>query len=50
MITYKRDVLERQILSEVKMARGSAICERVRTSIVEKESSDAHFPQVDMIL
>ncbi len=27
MISYKRDVLERQSLSEVKMGRGSAICE-----------------------
>ncbi len=30
MISYKRDVLERQSLSEVKMGRGSPICERVR--------------------
>ncbi len=29
MISYKRDVLERQSLSEVKMGRGSPICERV---------------------
>ncbi len=29
MISNKRDVLERQILSEVKMGRGSPICERV---------------------
>ncbi len=35
MISYKRDVLERQILSEVKMSRGSPICERVRKKIVE---------------
>ncbi len=35
MISYKRDVLERQSLSEVKMGRGSPICERVRTKIVE---------------
>ncbi len=27
MISYKRDVLERQSLSEVKMGRGSPICE-----------------------
>ncbi len=34
MISYKRDVLERQSLSEVKMGRGSPICERVRKKIV----------------
>ncbi len=35
MISYKKDVLERQSLSEVKMGRGSPICERVRKNIVE---------------
>ncbi len=35
MISYKSDVLERQSLSEVKMSRGSPICERVRKKIVE---------------
>ncbi len=35
MISYKRDVLERQSLSEVKMGRGSPICEWVRKKIVE---------------
>ncbi len=35
MISYKRDVLERQRLSEVKMGRGSPICERERKKIVE---------------
>ncbi len=35
MISYIRDVLERQSLSEVKMGRGSPICERVRKKIVE---------------
>ncbi len=35
MINYKRDVLERQSLSEVKMGRGSPICERARKKIVE---------------
>ncbi len=34
MISYKRDVLERQSLSEVKMGRGSLICERVQKKIV----------------
>ncbi len=33
MISNKRDVLERQSLSEVKMGRGSLICERVRKKI-----------------
>ncbi len=35
MISYKRDVLEKQSLSEVKMGRDSEICERVRKKIVE---------------
>ncbi len=35
MISYKRDVLERLSLSEVKMGRGSPICERVCKKIVE---------------
>ncbi len=35
MISYKRDVLERQSLSEVKMGRCSPICERVHKKIVE---------------
>ncbi len=35
MISYKRDVLARQSLSEVKMGRASPICERVRKKIVE---------------
>ncbi len=35
MINYKRDVLERQSISEVKMGRGSPICERVCKKIVE---------------
>ncbi len=33
MISYKRDVLERQSLSEVKMGRGSPICKRVRKKL-----------------
>ncbi len=33
MISYKRDVLES--LSEVKISRGSSICERVHKNIVE---------------
>ncbi len=35
MISCKRDVLERPSLSEVKMGRGSPVCERVRKKIVE---------------
>ncbi len=35
MISYKRDVLERQSLLEVKMGRGSLICKIVRKKIVE---------------
>ncbi len=35
MISYKRDVLARQSLSEAKMGRGSPICERVCKKIME---------------
>ncbi len=35
MISYKRDVLKRKSLSEIKMGRCSPICERVRKKIVE---------------
>ncbi len=35
MISYKSIVLKRQSLSDVKMDRGSPICERVRKKIVE---------------
>ncbi len=35
MISYKRDILKRQSLSELKMGRGSPICERVHKKIVE---------------
>ncbi len=35
MICYIKDVLERQSLSEVKMGKGSPICERVCKKIVE---------------
>ncbi len=34
MISYTRDVLERQSFSEVKMGRGSPICERVHKMFV----------------
>ncbi len=35
MISYKGDVLERKSLSELKMGRGSPICEIVHKKIVE---------------
>ncbi len=35
MISYKRDVVETQSLSELKLGRGSPICERVCKKIVE---------------
>ncbi len=57
MISYKRDVLERQSLSEVKMGRGSPICERVRKKIVEyfknnipQQPSDDTASLIGMIL
>ncbi len=43
MISYKRDVLERQSLSEVKVDRGSPICERVCKNIMEYFKN--HVPQ-----
>ncbi len=45
MISYKRDVLERQSLSEVEMDRGSPICERVRKTIVEYFKKTVFFPK-----
>ncbi len=45
MISYKRDVLERQSLSEVKMGRGSPICERVRKKIVEHFKNKVFYIQ-----
>ncbi len=35
MISYKRDILERGRVSEVKMGKGSPICERLCKKIVE---------------
>ncbi len=35
MISYKRNILERQSLSKVKMSRGSSIFKRVRKKILE---------------
>ncbi len=38
MISYKRDVLGRQSLSEVKMGRGSPICDRVHKKIAKENN------------
>ncbi len=46
MISYKRDVLGRQSLSEVKMGRGSPICERVHKKIVEYFKNNVHQRQI----
>ncbi len=46
MISNKRDVLERQSLSEVKMGRGSPICERVCKKIVEYFKHNVHQRQI----
>ncbi len=46
MISYKMDVLERQSLSEVKMARGSPICERVLKKIVEYFKNNIYQRQI----
>ncbi len=43
MNSYKKDVLDRQNLSEVKMGRGSPICDRVHTKILEY--FEDNFPQ-----
>ncbi len=46
MISYKRDVLEMQSLSEVKMGRGSPVCERVRKNIVEYFKNNVPHRQI----
>ncbi len=46
MIRYKRDVLERQSLSEVKMGRVSPICERMRKKIVEIDPFTVYVTEV----
>ncbi len=50
MISYKRDVLERQSLSEVKMGRGSPICERVHKKIVEYFKNNVPQRQIAKVL
>ncbi len=46
MISCKRDVLERHSLSELKIGRGSPICERVRKKIVEYFENNVPRPQI----
>ncbi len=46
MSSYKRDVLERQSLSEVKICRGSPICEKVRQKIVKYFKSNVPERQI----
>ncbi len=50
MISYKRDVFERQSLSEVKMGRGSPICERVHKKIVEYFKNNVPQRQIEKAL
>ncbi len=50
MISYKRDALERQSLSEVKTGRGSPICERVCKKIVEYSRVASFFSEVNSVL
>ncbi len=50
MTSYKRDVLERQSLSEVKMGRDSPICERVRKKIVEYFKNNVPQRQIVKVL
>ncbi len=50
LISYKRDVLERQSISEVKMGRGSPICERVRKKIVEYFKNNVPQCQIAKVL
>ncbi len=50
MIIYKRDVFERQSLSEVKMGRGSTFCERVRKKIVEYFKNNVPQRQIEKAL
>ncbi len=46
MISYKSDVLERQSLSDVKIGRGSPICERLCKKIVECFKNNALQRQI----
>ncbi len=46
MSSYKRDVLKRQSLSEVRICRGSPICEEVRQKIVENVKNNVPERQI----
>ncbi len=46
MNSYNTDALERQSLSDVKMGRGSLICERVRKKTVEYFKNNGHHCQI----
>ncbi len=50
MISFKRDVLERQSLSEVNMGRGSLICERVHKKVVEYFKNNVPQQQIAKVL
>ncbi len=53
MISYKREKqrsLEKQSLSEVKMGRGSPICEKVRKKIVEYFKNNVPQRQIAKVL
>ncbi len=50
VLLHKRDVLEKQSLSEVKMGRGSPICERVRKKIVEYFKNNVPQHQISKAL
>ncbi len=50
MISYKRDIFERQSLSEVKMGRCSPICERELKKIVEYFKNNVPQRQIAKVL
>ncbi len=50
MISYKRDVLERRSLSEVKMGKGSPIRESVRKKIVEYFKNNLPQLQIENLI
>ncbi len=50
MISYKRNVFERQSLSEVKKGRGSPICERVHKKIVKYFKNNVPQRQIEKAL
>ncbi len=51
MVSYTRDVLERQSLSKLKISRGSPICEGVRKKIAEYfKKTSQHFQNSGYII